>query len=218
MKPIQAKKRFVDWKLLFILWKEQGRVIRRFYFANLRYAFIDLNLHWLYLGSNPYRMCRKFFQKRGEPNIHLYGETPLTTWASIVALAKIQKNDHFLDLGCGRGRLCFWTHYWIGCQVTGIDWVSSFIRRANFLSRLFRMQNIQFVHQRMIDVSLEQATVIFLYTYHPDEECLDWEHVAIGTRIITVSDPILKKGFTTIRQMTASFPWGETDVYVNKKI
>jgi hypothetical protein len=171
-----------------------------------------------YLFANPYSICRRFFQNKREKNIHVYGETPLTLWAKIAKNAKIIRSDRLVDLGCGRGRICFWTSIWLGCSTTGVDWVPSFINRGRFLTWLFRISHLQFDCSGISHISLKDATVVYLYTYHPDEEKIDFNQMCSGGRVITVSEPLMKKGFVIDKSMKAVFPWGETDVFINKKL
>jgi SAM-dependent methyltransferase len=134
-------------------------------------------------------------------------------WAEIASLAGLTKEDHFFDLGCGRGRVCFWTAHWIGCRVTGVDFVPAFIRKARQLQT-----GSEFLCAKLTDLSLHEATVIYLYTFHPDEEAVDFSFLRPHTRVITVSEPLNQSGFVVKNSMKAHFPWGEADVYINSKV
>lgn len=197
---------------------EQIKVIFHFYLRSFRFMQIDFALGLSYFFSNPYRICRKHFQKEGEENVYAYGETPLTVWAKIVKEANITARDHLIDLGCGRGRLCFWTRFWVGCSVEGVDWAERFIFRANRLVRRFRMTGIQFQQAKMTRVNLRQATVVYLYTFHPDEEIIDFQYLPVNAQVITVSEPLVQSGFVTRKTIDASFPWGRTNIFINQKI
>lgn len=172
----------------------------------------------LYLFCNPFRKCRKFFQKRGEQEIHMYGETPFASWKKIAEAAELTKEDHFFDLGCGRGRLCFFNHYLIGCRATGVDWVPTFVRRARFTAWLFQLSAVNFLCKRLTEVCLEDATVIYLYTYHPDEERINFSGMRKGARVITVSEPLNFEGFTLLKELQVDYPWGIADVYISIKV
>jgi SAM-dependent methyltransferase len=148
----------------------------------------------------------------------MYGETPLDLWAKIAKAAKITEKDLFLDLGCGRGRLCFWTSQNYQCRSLGVDWVPKFIRRAQFLAWLFRIQNVQFLCTNLKKGLLQEATVIYLYTYHPEEELLDFSYLKAGCRVITVSEPLQCEGFSVGAIVKAQFPWGDTEVFVNESL
>ncbi len=208
----------VFWKSRLFLIIEQLRVILRFYGRSYRFCLADLSMGFLYIFANPYRICRRFFQKKRENDIHVYGETPLTLWAEIAKNAEISSADQFVDLGCGRGRICFWTSLWTGCKTRGVDWVPSFVDRGRFLARLFGISHLRFDCAGISQISLKEATVVYLYTYHSDEEKIDFHEMPLGGRIITVSEPLIKSGFFIHKSMKALFPWGETDIFINKKI
>lgn len=176
---------------------------------------LDLALKSLYLCSNPFRICRRFLQKSGEKNIYAYGETPLAVWSEIAALAELKPDDLFCDFGCGRGRLCFWTATTIGCKTIGIDLVPAFILRASLLSFLFRLKNLQFRCARMTDIPLKQVTVLYLYTFHRDEEELDFSKLPIGARVISVSEPLPHSCLRVKTSMQIAFPWGKTEVFIH---
>lgn len=200
------------------MFKEQLQVIRRFYSKSFLFFLADIALACLYIGANPYRVCRRFFQKKGEREIHMYGETPLTLWAEIVKKAQVSRLDRLIDLGCGRGRLCLWTSFWIGCHVTGIDWVPSFISRGRLLSRLFRLSSLGFDCIGISQVSLKEVSVVFLYTYHPDEYKIDFKQLPKGARVITVSESLHQEDFITTGSVNGVFPWGKTTIFINKKL
>ena len=211
-----------DWHFFcrarIFLWKDQCKVFKRYHIRSLPFAAIDWALGICYLFSNPFRICRLHLQKKNEENVHAYGETPLTAWEKIADLAGIQKNDVFLDLGCGRGRVCFWTHLWIGCPCIGVDWVLSFIRRARFLARLFHLKSLQFFCAGMDRFPIDQVSVIYLYTFRPEEDLIDFSQLKPGARVITISEPLRQSGFRLDRSATLTFPWGLADVYIQEKI
>lgn len=198
------------WRTKFFLWQDQLKTIFSFY-RNPRFALVDLLLGLTYLFSNPFRICRRHLERLGEGNVHAYGETPLSAWKEIARLARIGPDDLLIDLGCGRGKICFWSAAWIGCKTVGIDWAPPFIRRASILARLLRFSNLQFRESSLSEVSLQDATVLYLYTFHPDEESLD---LPKRCRVITVSDPLPHPAFRISASKTVSFPWGEAEVFV----
>lgn len=201
------------WKTKLSLWRDQLKTIFSFY-RNPRSALADLLLGAAYLFSNPFRICRRHLEKKGEGNIHMYGETPLSVWKEIAQLADLGPGDTFIDLGCGRGKLCFWSATWIGCRTIGVDWVSPFIRRGSFLARLQGLSRLQFFERSLSKAELQGATVLYLYTFHPEEESLD---LPKGCRVITVSEPLSHPFFRILASKTVSFPWGEAEVFVQSR-
>ena len=178
---------------------------------------VDFALCSLYLFCNPFRVCRKFFQKKGESEIHMYGETSFSAWEKIAVAVGLKEDDHFLDLGCGRGRLCFWNSLIFGCRSTGVDWVPKFISRARFITSLLRISNVQFFCKSLSAVSLKEATVVYLYTYHPEEGLVDFSELPEGARVITVSEPLRREDFVLDQELSVEYPWGVTEVYLARK-
>lgn len=147
----------------------------------------------------------------------MYGETPFAVWKKIAEAVGLKREDHFMDLGCGRGRLCFWSHFLTGCRSTGIDCVPTFIRRARFAARLFRVSGVSFFWKRLCEAPLEEATVVYLYTYHPEEELIDFSRLPEGARVITVSEPLIREGFVLLKTLDVLYPWGRSEVFVSLK-
>ncbi len=63
----------------------------------------------------------------------------------------IQKEDVVFELGCGRGRTCFWLNTFIGCKVVGIGFGNNtkvaivFQRDEKFEDMLKRWHNKEFI-------------------------------------------------------------------------
>lgn len=147
----------------------------------------------------------------------MYGETPFSVWETIAKAIDLKESDHFFDLGCGRGRLCFWSSLIFGCRSTGVDWVPKFISRASFFARRFRFSSVRFFCNSLSGVSLKEATVVYLYTYHPEEDQIDFSELPEGARVITVSEPLRRQGFIVERELSVEYSWGVADVYLVRK-
>ncbi|MDE3046273.1 MAG: hypothetical protein KGJ02_06480 [Verrucomicrobiota bacterium] len=196
------------------LLREQGRVVWRYYRA-LRFAALDLCFGLASLFFNPYRMCRKFLEKRGEGEVHAYGETPLTTFQTLATAAKLQSDDHYVELGSGRGKTCLWAAYFVGCSVEGIEWIPLLATLSQLFARLFRLP-AHFHCQSIADADLSKASVVYLYTLdHAPELLAPLRSLRPGARLITISEPI--EGFELLETVPVHFPWGETDAYIQRK-
>lgn len=207
---------YLFWKTKVFLWKEQIRTIFSFYRAP-RYALVDLlfGLSWFF--SNPFRLCRFYYQKVQKEPLPVYGETPLSVWTEIAKRTKINGADVFIDLGCGRGKLAFWTAFWIGCKTIGVDSVPTFIDRANRLSRCLRVNNLFYVRCDLLSYPLSQATVIYLFTLHADEDKLDYSSLQNDVRIITVSERLPSSDLFVSESFVVEFPWGKAPVFIHRK-
>jgi SAM-dependent methyltransferase len=202
------------------------KVVKRYY-SNPIFRKADLSLLSLYFFQSPYSISKKYLKKSEAKEIYAYGETPLTTLDQIVKECQIKPEDVVFELGCGRGRTCFWLHAFVGCKVKGIDFVPEFINRADRIKAKYHLANIHFFEREMLAVDYRQATVIYLYgTCLEDEEIQQlitkFKKLPIGAKVITVSYSLVEYQQETIfkltKQFTAPFTWGEADVYLHEKI
>lgn len=216
---------WIHFKVTIYNFIEYLRVVVRYY-PHFSFAKIDLTLLLSYLFSNPFRISKRFLSSRGAKEVYTYGETPLTTLDHISHNFGITARDVVFELGCGRGRTCFWLNQWLGCTVVGIDYVPDFIDKAQKIKERFHLQHISFRLEDLFQANLKGATVIYLYG-----TCFSAAEIDIlidrlselpkGTKVITVSYALTEfqpaAPFRVIKQMTASFTWGKTDVYLQVK-
>lgn len=209
----------VKWRQI----KEEWKVKKTFH-ANEPFRSCDQALRSVYLFSNPYRISRKFLTQKGEREVHLYGETPLTSLAQIADECRIKSSDYVIELGCGRGRGAFFLSYWFGCAVKGIEWIPEFVNKANGVAKSLNCSKVSFSCEDMLEADLSDASVIYLYGTCLDEFSIrkllkGCEKLVPGTKIITVSYPLTDydPSFSLIKQFTVSFPWGEGEVFLHKK-
>jgi SAM-dependent methyltransferase len=194
------------------------------YYSNFEFLKADLSLRLMYLFHNPFSISKRFLITQGESDIYAYGETPLTTFEKIVKECNIAKNDCVFELGCGRGRTCFWLSSFIGCKVIGIEMVPEFVERASRITKKLRFNNLQFQLTDMCKADFKGATVCYLYGTCLEEETIHilidkFSKLPAGTKIITVSYPLtdFAQGscFEVMKCFTGTFTWGETEIYMN---
>lgn len=204
---------------------EYMRVLYRYY-RKKSFAKADGSLVLMYLFDNPFSISRRYFLHRSNSEEFTYGETPLTSLEKIAKEARLTSKDTVYELGCGRGRTCFWMQSFIGCKVVGIDLVPDFIQRAQRIQRKLKIENIQFKTEDFLKSDLKNASVIYLYGTCLEDETIKhlishFKQLAPGTRIITVSyalsDYTDQPIFETMKRFPARFTWGEGDVYIQVK-
>lgn len=198
-------------------------VIFKYYLRNRRFAKIDLRLLKGYFMNNPFRISRKFLLEKGESEIYAYGETPLTTMELISKECGITSKDKVYELGCGRGRACFWLKEFVGCEVVGIDFVPEFIQRANEVKEHFRVEGVEFIEEDFLKTNFSDATLIYLYG-----TCLKSAEIHSlikriqklnpGVKVITVSfsltDYLSHEKIKLIKTFVTSFEWGKAEVFL----
>lgn len=195
---------------------DQLKVISRYYPKSLKFSLLDLGLGLFSFSINPYRVSRKFLQKKGMKNLYSYGETPIATLHKMVDRCNLTRDDTFLELGSGRGKGCFWISCFVGCRVIGVEWIPLFVKLAKGLSKLFFL-DASFEAEDFQITDLSKATCIYLYSTSMEDESLEQMADRLsaecqeGARIITISSylparkNIVRKGFFPVR-----FPWGMT--------
>lgn len=169
---------------------------------------VDWSLKKRDLISNAYSECRRYYGKKEG----IYGETPLQTLESILQRIGLSEQDRFIDLGCGRGRLCFFVREVFRCSVKGVDLVPSYIEAA----QKHAGKGIEFV---IDDYSnhLDEKGIYFWYALNSSSR--EYEKIvdrfAQGAVVITISEPI--KRWELLDAMPALFPWGETTAFLQRK-
>ncbi len=197
--------------------REQLRVVRRFY-KNPRFVLVDVVYGFVNLFWNPYRACRKFLQKRGEKNVHVYGETPLSTFQKLMDAVGLCAEDRYVELGSGRGKTCVWAALFRGCRVRGVEWMGAFVRLSRWCGWMSGVE-VCFEQNDMRMVDLRDASVVYFYGIHMESGLLDgvFSRMARGSRLVTVSEPVDSEMFEVKKVVSVRFPWGETEAYVHQK-
>lgn len=202
---------------------EYSKVVIRYY-GSWKFLKADISLILMYFFHNPFSISKRFLQNKGEKEVHAYGETPLTSLEIIAREAQIGPKDIVYELGSGRGRCCFWLNSFTGCSVVGIEQVPDFVERANRIRNKLKIQKVTFINQDFCDVDLSPATLCYLYGTCLDDltikKLIDkFSHLAIGTKIITISfslaDYTNASWFETMKHFTVQYTWGTADAYVH---
>ncbi|MDF2550530.1 MAG: hypothetical protein K0S07_1597 [Chlamydiales bacterium] len=212
----------VKLKQLATFWQE-----RRAYHTHSQFRKVDQRLFASYLWQNPYRTCHRFFQHKGQGLREHYGETPLSTLATIAREANLSKEDVVFELGSGRGRACFWLALFIGCEVHGIELVPRFIEKAERIKGHLRIDNLHFHRQNYLEGDYRQASFVYCYGTCLEDEAI-WrlsqklEGLPSGAQLLTISYPLQEiepnAPFQLQKTFPVSFPWGETMAYLQKRI
>ena len=179
----------------------------------------------LYFFSNPYRLCRRYFNQRAQEG-QIYGETPLTTYVQVIQELSLSASSKVVDLGCGRGRLVFWGSCFTSAKMVGVDCVPAFITRAKWISRLVNLSRIEWQCADILEADLTQATHVYLFgTTLEDSTITDWlvklRELPPGVQVITVSYSLLEyegaTDFELIKEKEMDFAWGKSSVFFHKR-
>lgn len=197
-----------------------------YYSKNFQFMKADLFLRTLYLFDSPYSISKRFLVEKKVYNPYTYGETLLSTMDLIAETCEIEAQDHVYELGCGIGRTCFWLHFFIGCKVTGIDYIEQFINRADKIKTSLKLDRINFIRENYLEVDLRDATVIYLYGTTLEKVEIQqliekFKTLEPGTKIITVSyalsDYCSPDFFELMKCFSVKYPWGSAEIYMQIK-
>ena len=196
------------------------QTIFRFY-PNTQFRKVDLALLRSYVGANPYVFSRRYLEQLGESNVYAYGETPLVSLQKIVKTCELSPDDSIFELGCGRGRTCFWLALIFKAKkVVGIDFVPEFIEKANAVNDV---ENLQFLCEDFLLSDLTDASVIYLHgSCMKDEDIVKLNQKLVrlkpGLKVITTSFSLAEydkaSHWTVTKVFPAEFSWGSADVYL----
>ena len=215
----------IYFKVKCINFAEYLRVIYRYYRRPLFFK-IDACLLLAYLFANPFRISKRFLIQKGESDVYTYGETPLTTMDVVAQTCGLTARDVVIEMGCGRGRTCFWLNQFIGCRVIGIDFVPAFIEKAQKVKERFRVNGVEFRLEDLFQADLKGASAIYLYgtCYSAAQIHLlidRFSHLPEGSKIITVSYALKEFQpdcpFNIRKQFPARFTWGNAIVTLQVK-
>lgn len=202
---------------------EYLKVIKKYY-TNFTFLKSDVALQMIYLFDNPFSISKRFLIKRGDEEVYAYGETPLTSLEAIAEECQIKPSDVVFELGCGRGRTCFWLRSLIGCSTVGIDYIPAFIERADRIVSKLKLDRMTFRNEDFIDSDFSGGSVFYLYGTCLDDAFIEnlvlkLSKLPSGTKIITVSYPLTDydstNAFEVMKRFPVTFNWGVGDVFLH---
>lgn len=193
------------------------------YYGSLSFLKSDLVLRLMYIFYNPFKVSKRFLQKRGAKDVHVYGETPLTSLEYIAKECGLNNKDCVFELGCGRGRTCFWLNSFVGCSVVGIEFIPEFVERANIIKKWLKVPDVEFRLADMITTDFHGGTVFYLYGSCFEDKTIKvlaekFSKLPAGTKIITVSYSLAeyseKNAFEIMKRFNVPYTWGDADVFL----
>ncbi len=196
--------------------------VKHRYYSDTTFSHIDRSLLTAYIFKNPYTISKNYLKKRQSKEVHTYGETPLMTYDKIAQEVGIEPTDTVLELGSGRGRGAFFLHHFYKCQVIGIERIPQFVKLSKHVAHKYHQERVQFICTDMLKADLPPATVVYLYgTALTDTEIAPLinklKKYPKGTKIVSISYPLTdydETSFEIVKTFSVSYPWGETEAYL----
>lgn len=199
------------------------RHVQKVYYQDPTFGSIDRSLLKKYIFRSPYRISKQYLKCKQEEDLYTYGETPLSTFEKIAEELEINALDRVLELGSGRGRGVFFLAHFYNCEVIGIERVPQFVKLASYVAHEHQIRNVAFKCADMFKVDWPKVNIVYLYGTCLKED--EIEHVIEnlktfpkGTQVLSVSYPLIDydqaQTFKLKKAFTVSFPWGETEAFL----
>lgn len=162
--------------------------------------------------QNPYRACRK-------AHLGVYGETPFKVYQEISK--ELNLSDHYVELGSGRGKGCFFMSRLAKCKVTGIELHPGFYFGSYLIQKIFRKKGVSFLRQDFLNADLK-ASFIYIYGTCLSEAEIQLlaNKIPIGSKTAAVSfsfAELFPNEWEINKILTAQFPWGMASIYIESK-
>ncbi len=100
---------------------------------------------------------------------HRYEPTPYEILDEFFDQYPLQAEDHFVDYGCGLGRVLFYLNHRFHCKVTGIEYNEDYYKKSLENLKNYKgmhKENLSFYHSGAEDYVVEDSQNIF-YFFNP---------------------------------------------------
>ena len=194
-----------------------------YYLQDKRIFRTDLDLFLYYFFRYPFHLFQYDCHKTGKsPSELTYGETPYFTLEKVLDRLSIDKNDVFVDLGCGKGKTVFFVSSKYGIKSAGIDIMPTYIDIANTLKQRWGYQDIKFIEKDLLLSKVPKASIVMMSLTCFDEKTRlkisnHTETFSLGTKVISISYPLDSEQYKAIDCIEGHFSWGKSTVYIQEK-
>lgn len=167
---------------------------------------------------------------------YTYGEIDFFSFAAALKVCEPQSGEIFYDIGAGAGKTVFASALLYDFAKTrGIESLSALYQLSLKQLDLFiqnvkqykyfakRNFNIEFYSQNLLDISFEEADIVFINaTCYIDDFWLavreKIDQLKVGARIILASKRLKGEQYALIDAQIAVTSWGNSSVFIYKKI
>ena len=181
---------------------------------------IDLWMLWYYSLGRAFRTSL-----RNRPRKRLlgltYGETPLYSFGMMMDWAQPKKNDIFLELGSGTGRLSLMVSKTIGLRCVGIDCIAPFVQNANMIAKRLHI-SCTFEEGDFFEYSWADADILYITATASTEEQIQrmsekCRELKEGARLLSLTHPPQSDCMTRLGMKMMDFSWGATAVFLSER-
>ena len=198
---------------------------RKCYYHNACFKEFDQAFHRLYRYKNPYSMCKKHVLSTGAKDGDVYGESPLSVYQTLIQVTNLSEKSLFLELGSGRGRGLFFTHFFSGCQSEGVEFVKPFCKLSNQLIHQLNLKKVKVHQKNLYRYQLDKADVIYFCTTLLSEAEIEvflkqLRFCKPTAKIVTTSFSLSEysTNYQTTFEFEERFLFGKVSVFINELV
>jgi SAM-dependent methyltransferase len=165
-----------------------------------------------------------------------YGEINFIAFAKILEAVNPQPGELMVDLGSGAGKAVFCAALlYPEIKVVGVELLPGLTAcSANLLKRFEQLMakhprlathsyNIEFIQNNLLNISLSQASIIFVNATCYDEKFLSaladsLSVLASGSRVIITTHPLTHKAFSCRLELSSVMSWGLCNVRIYQRL
>jgi SAM-dependent methyltransferase len=193
-------------------------------YLSSKHFIIELSLLLQYSLGRAYQISlrNKPTKQKGKGAYLAYGETPLSTFNTILSRIPIKSGLQFAELGCGIGRLSLMSAHLHQFNVTGVDLIEPFVSYANKLAKRHKL-NCTFLHCNILDIDWSKFDLLYITATTYSEEILDevWNkatEIKKDAILITLTHSPPKQDFSILDMKILPFSWGIATVYISRRL
>ena len=186
-----------------------------------------LQLKMIFLLDSPYKVSKRYLTKKREVDLYQYGETPVSLFADIVSEFGVDSSDCVYELGAGSGFCSLWLSAFLDIRTIAVELVPVFCSRLEKVRKRNNIDCLNVSNNSYFSENLQPATLLYIYASNLDDLAITeltakLMQLPVGTRVISVSysmvDYCQQNTFRVLKTMTARFPWGEADVFLQVRV
>jgi len=193
-----------------------------YYFQHPLLLRTDLVLFYYYQLYFPKEQEVAEKEKSKRPFSELvFGETSYASLGHFFKDIPFSKKTKFVDLGCGKGHLCFFVAKHYGIPVTGVDVISTYIQTASRVAERFKVGNLEFSELDFMTSEFPKGSIYYVVTkFFPEYSraiiARKFDAIPRKCFILTAGHTLEFESFRLVKSDWVRFSWGFDRLHLYK--
>jgi SAM-dependent methyltransferase len=192
------------------------------FYKNPLLLLVDIKIFFYYI-FNYSLSIQRYEQEKARLKILddsclIYGETPYFSLEKILDNIPVTKDSVFFDLGCGKGRLCFYVECMLNVKSFGFDLIPTYIKTANKIATKHGFAS-KFILKDIFAVDLKDVDILYVagtcFSKEQRKKLLN-KIISIrpGAWIISTSYGFDHSSLKLKKELDCWFSWGAGKAYI----